>query len=62
MCDYPNAFVLAWLTLVLVLDADNVFLEIERAEGEPRDTDKNEKYVCHAPKYNKNKCDVYAGK
>jgi hypothetical protein len=44
----PNAFVLAWLTLVLVLDADNVLFEIETAERKPGDADKNEKYVSHA--------------
>ena len=44
----PNAFVLAWLTLVLVLDAENIFLEIESAERKPGDADKNEKYVSHA--------------
>ena len=43
----PNAFVLALLTLVLVLDTDNIFLEIERAKCESCQTDQDEKYVCH---------------
>lgn len=43
----PNAFVLALLTLVLVLDTDNIFLEIERAKCESCQTDQNEKYISH---------------
>ncbi len=43
-----NALVFLGFILVLVLDADNVFLEIESAECKPCNADKNEKYVSHA--------------
>lgn len=43
-----NALVFLGFILVLVLDADNVFLEIESAERKPCNADKNEKYVSHA--------------
>ena len=41
------ALVLFRFILILILDADNVFLEIKTAERKPADADKNEKYVCH---------------
>ena len=43
----PNAFVLFRFILILVFDADNVFLEIKTAECKACDADKNEKYVNH---------------
>ena len=42
-----NALVFLGLILVLVFDADNIFLEIERAKCESCQTDQDEKYVCH---------------
>ena len=42
-----NALVFLGLILVLVFDADNIFLEIERAKCESCQTDQNEKYISH---------------
>ncbi len=42
-----NALVFLGLILVLVFDADNIFLEIERAKCESCQTDQDEKYISH---------------